>query len=42
MYLGLHYPSDIVGGWALSAAWVCMLGILFSHFDKTPKHRPAD
>jgi undecaprenyl-diphosphatase len=42
MYLGLHYPSDIVGGWVLSATWVCLLGILFSHSDKTPKHRLAD
>jgi membrane-associated phospholipid phosphatase len=22
LYLGLHYPSDILGGWALSLAWV--------------------
>ncbi len=22
VYLGLHYPSDIVGGWALSLGWV--------------------
>jgi undecaprenyl-diphosphatase len=34
MYLGLHYPSDILGGWTLSAAWVCMLGVVFNRFGK--------
>jgi membrane-associated phospholipid phosphatase len=29
MYLGVHYPSDILAGWALSGAWVCALGLLF-------------
>ena len=22
LYLGVHYPSDIIGGWLISAAWV--------------------
>ncbi|MFO0128750.1 MAG: phosphatase PAP2 family protein, partial [Pseudanabaena sp.] len=21
LYLGVHYPSDILGGWALAIAW---------------------
>lgn len=25
LYLGVHYPSDIVGGWLLSAAWVALI-----------------
>jgi undecaprenyl-diphosphatase len=28
LYLGLHYPTDIVAGWALAAAWCCLLGLL--------------
>jgi undecaprenyl-diphosphatase len=39
MYLGLHYPSDVAGGWALSATWVCLLGILYRQFDKTSRDR---
>jgi undecaprenyl-diphosphatase len=28
VYLGVHYPSDVVGGWAAGAAWltVCLTG----------------
>lgn len=26
LYLGVHHPSDILGGWALAAAWVGLLG----------------
>ena len=25
VYLGLHYPSDVIGGWALGAAWVWLV-----------------
>ncbi|WP_158625941.1 phosphatase PAP2 family protein [Arsenicitalea aurantiaca] len=24
LYLGLHYPSDILAGWMLGAGWVCL------------------
>jgi hypothetical protein len=27
LYLGVHYPSDVLGGWALSFAWVS--GMIF-------------
>lgn len=29
MYLGFHYPSDILAGWMLSLAWVSVLSMLF-------------
>jgi len=25
VYLGVHYPSDVIGGWALGAAWVWLV-----------------
>jgi len=28
VYLGLHYPSDILGGWALSLAWVTAISFV--------------
>ena len=32
VYLGVHYPSDILGGWAVAAAWlaVCVSGVAFT------------
>lgn len=29
LYLGYHYPSDILGGWMLAIAWVITLDLLF-------------
>lgn len=29
IYLGVHYPSDILGGWSASLVWVIGLSILF-------------
>jgi membrane-associated phospholipid phosphatase len=31
LYLGRHYPTDLVAGWALAAAWVLALNALREH-----------
>ena len=28
VYLGVHYPSDILAGWGAAAAWVCAMVLL--------------
>ncbi|WP_158610244.1 phosphatase PAP2 family protein [Herminiimonas sp. KBW02] len=31
MYLGYHYPSDILAGWMVALCWVMTLRVLFHH-----------
>jgi undecaprenyl-diphosphatase len=31
LYLGVHYPSDVLSGMCLGIAWVCLLTAYFSH-----------
>lgn len=30
LYLGVHYPSDILGGWLLAIAWTTLITLLFN------------
>ena len=30
LYLGVHYPSDVMGGWLLGFVWICALTLLCS------------
>lgn len=41
IYLGVHYPSDILAGWAASTAWVIGLSFLFyRHAVRHPASPP--
>jgi len=35
MYLGVHYPSDVVAGWVASTGWVLSIYFLFSPYLHT-------
>lgn len=37
--LGVHYPSDVLGGWLLGAGWLLLTVMLFARWRK--KARPA-
>ncbi|XID74411.1 phosphatase PAP2 family protein [Alkanindiges sp. WGS2144] len=33
MYLGAHFATDVLGGWVLAIAWLCLLSWVFIHFN---------
>ena len=43
VYLGVHYPSDILAGWAASLAWVLGVSVvLYGRLTKpTPQTEPT-
>ncbi|MBD3728591.1 MAG: phosphatase PAP2 family protein [Sphingomonadales bacterium] len=46
LYLGVHYPSDVLGGWTLGAAWALAMGLVASrlqreHKIEEPEEAPA-
>ena len=36
LYLGVHYPTDIIGGWFVSAAWVAIVVLML--YGRLAKH----
>lgn len=43
LYLGVHYPSDIIAGWCISLSWVALVWFIFTQTKKevTAKADPS-
>jgi undecaprenyl-diphosphatase len=37
LYLGVHFPSDILGAWLLAIAWPLLVHLWWQQLLKTPK-----
>ena len=42
LYLGVHYPSDVLGGWCVSVAWVYLVHRAFGILSPTKQPERAD
>ncbi len=41
VYLGVHFPSDVMAGWTLGAAWVVMIALVVSVWEQSQRASPA-
>jgi undecaprenyl-diphosphatase len=42
LYLGVHYPSDVLGGWLVSIAWIYLVHRAFGAFSPSKQPEAED
>jgi undecaprenyl-diphosphatase len=40
LYLGVHYPTDVLAGWALGIAWALLMGVAYRLWEIAHPQKP--